>query len=94
MGSPDMRAADPVYGTLELVEWVDSQSTFTGWTLVDDIDPARPVVGELSTVGWVVRENDAAILIASSAGAIDGGSHQICHAMTIPKVAIVKRTRL
>jgi len=89
-----MRSPDPDYGTLELVEWVDSQATFTGWTLVEDIDPARPVVGVLKTVGWVIRENAAAILIAQNVGATDGGSHQICHAMTIPKVAITARTRL
>lgn len=88
------RAADPDFGTLELVEWVDSQTTYAGWVRLDEIGDRRPLVGEMRTVGWVVRENDDAILIAQNVGSTDGGSQQICHAMTIPKVAITSRTRL
>lgn len=89
-----MRAPDPTYGPLELVDWLDSQTTYTGWVDMEDIPPERPVCGHLRTVGWVLRENDEAVLIAQSVGSTPGGSDQACHVMTIPKVAITKRTPL
>lgn len=49
----------------------------------------------MATAGWVIRENDEAILIAGSLGGIDGGtSPQISEAVTIPKVAIIRRELL
>jgi len=74
---------------LEWVEWQDSQTTFTGWTLTEDIDPDLPRAGSIVSVGFLIRENDEAILIAPHFGGIN--AQQVCGAMTIPKLAITKR---
>lgn len=77
---------------LEVVEWADSQTTFTSWTYVHEIADDRPALGLMLTAGWVLRENDDAILICASLGGIDGKTTpQIAEAVTIPKCAIRRR---
>lgn len=81
--------------SLERIEWTDSQLSYASWTHLEDIDPARPFEHQMLTVGWVIRENEGAILIASSLGNTDGcGTPQVCHAMTIPKRCITDRRKL
>ena len=47
------------------VEWKDAQTSH-GWELADDLEVEIPIV---TTVGFLVKENDQGLLIASSVGA-------------------------
>lgn len=67
----------PIY----YIEWSDSQTTMTGWCRDDDIED--PVALYVRTVGFIVKENDEAILIAQN-----DGRNQFSHLLTIPKSAI------
>lgn len=80
---------------LEVIEWVDSQRTYSSWTYVEDIPDEKPVPGLMLTAGWVLGENKAAVMVAASLGGIDGRTTpQVCDVMTIPKVAIMRRHKL
>lgn len=70
----------------ERIVWLDSCS-HEGWH-----DPTgtkyKPV--RCTTFGHVVHEDDKSITLAASVES----KNQVCSAMTIPKVVIVKRVRL
>ena len=82
---------DSLAGDLKLViiEWVDS-SRGDGWVSVDTVDDEAHTV---TSVGWVVKENDAIIVIAPHhSPETPDAKEQICGHMKIPKCAVV-RTR-
>jgi hypothetical protein len=80
---------------LELIEWQDSQTTFPHWTHLDETDPKLPVAGRMQSVGWIIAENDEAVLVAANTGTTgDTDVGQVCAVMTIPKLAITARRAL
>jgi len=74
---------------LVLITWIDSCSG-RGWT---DIDAAKKNHGVVRcrSVGWILVEDEEAILLASSLGGsrIDGEPYCANGEMSIPKVAIL-----
>lgn len=68
----------------EWIRWVDSVRLDSSWAKVPD----NYTVSTVDTVGFVVREDDEAVVVAQS---VDPANDMICGAMAIPKVAIVKR---
>jgi hypothetical protein len=74
---------------LELVSWVDSRQSDGSWRFIDDV-PA-PCVVKCLTVGWVVRESDAAIMIAQSLGDCDSDDYQCAGAKQIAQCCITGR---
>lgn len=72
----------PVY-----IEWVDSQTSNTGWVFDEAIEDPEPLL--VRSVGFVIRENDAALALAQN-----DGHDQYSHVLVIPKSAIRKRSFL
>jgi len=76
---------------LLLVEWVDSHST-SKWRGLDDLEEiSSPYPAK--TVGWLVKETNKVVMLASTLGAYDQKDYRTDAAdiMTIPKVSIIKR---
>lgn len=73
----------------EEIQWIDSQLSYPGWTPVAEIGPL--VTPTIRTVGFVLREDDDAVLIAQC---VVVGQEEFCHAMTIPKCCIRERRAL
>lgn len=69
--------------TLLWVEWLDSVSCGAVWTSTEDA-PADNL--GCSSIGWLIRENDDSITIASHRSPSQVGGD-----MTIPKIAITGR---
>lgn len=76
---------------LEHIVWVDSEVA-AGWC--DGADFDEPTLRRVQSVGWVIGESDDAIVIAAHVQIEDGAVDVVADAMTIPKVAIVRRRRL
>lgn len=68
------------------VKWRDS-STLRGWQSIDD---TRHAVGIITSVGWLARETKDTITLTT--GISECGN--VCDAITIPREAITKMTRL
>lgn len=80
--------------SLVTVSWVDSCSPDGGWTyskqIVKDYEPS-----EVRSIGWLVRETDTALVLASHvANPDDADIEQVDGLMAIPKVAIVARAEM
>ena len=73
------------------VEWIDSASTY-GWIASADIDKVCGP-GNCCTVGFLVREDDLALVLAFS-GATDEKTSPHRDCLAIPKVCITKRQQL
>lgn len=79
---------------LYLIEWIDSHSMYHGWEYVSDIEAPKGMV--CMSVGWIIKETKDNVMIIPHIADIknketDG---QVCGAMVIPIVAIIKRTEL
>jgi hypothetical protein len=71
----------------EWIEWVDSVVVEPGWRpLGDDLD-----IHLIESMGFVVRETKTSVVLAQS---IDKENGNLCGAITVPKVAILRRVRL
>ncbi len=66
------------------VRWVDSRYQ-DGWIEQEDIEPK---IAKISTLGYIVKETDEVLCIASS---IHEASRQVSGTMCIPKVCIFSR---
>lgn len=80
---------------LLLVEWIDSHGGGT-WTSLAELESDFATPCKCRTVGWLVAEKNGVIVLAASLSGesdpgikLSGNGH-----MTIPKVAITKRTIL
>jgi hypothetical protein len=70
-----------------LVEWVDSASAH-GWNHIDAINPALKVC---TSVGFLIKETKDNLIVASSLSF----DPDLCSGdISIPKVAIIKRSRI
>lgn len=73
-----------------LVEWIDSVTHGDGWKRVEDLDlQPSPCI----SAGMVIDETEESITVA---GTVDlwSGHYATIGAITIPKVAIIKRHEL
>ena len=81
---------------LVLIEWLDSNSCYTGWNTKDQIT-SLPIGGlRCRSVGWLVKEaRDHIVIVAHIGGEEENGSFKNgCGDMMIPKVSIVSRKPL
>lgn len=77
---------------LILVEWVDSLQPVTGWHMADDL-PALEAA-KCKTVGWLVAENDDAMMIAQNIANPDSSQEQAGGLMRIPKCCVTSASVL
>lgn len=77
--------------TGERIVWVDAKSGFSSWTLKEDIPKPRDYLARIDAMGFVVAEDDKALILALNRDSLDGG---ISDWMCIPKVCIIKRTKI
>lgn len=77
---------------LELVTWIDSIRHADGWQTVEHYRREAERSLDCETVGWIVHEDDASIMVAQSRMTGDGGC--VTEVIQIPKVAIVARLDL
>jgi len=72
------------------VKWVDSYGCTSAWGFIEDKDP---IAHHCYSVGWLVAESDAAIVVVPHLSpenkAIDSDEHG-CGDMTIPKCSIIE----
>jgi hypothetical protein len=68
-----------------VVKWRDS-STLRGWQHIE----GDHSVAIITSVGWMVKETKTAVTLTT--GISEGGS--VCDAITIPREAVTKMTRL
>lgn len=75
--------------SLVYLEWLDSASS-QGWSSIEDYKPDGIFC---KSVGWIIRETEDLITIASNIGAptLDKSVDQACGWMTIPKAVIRAR---
>lgn len=77
---------------LVYIEWLDAAAVH-GWQDLDTVtDDASPIV--IQSVGWVLRETDAAITLGAHLHKDipqNGAVRQVTDALTIPKAAITVR---
>ena len=75
----------PIY-----IEWIDSCGGSARWQFEEDIIHE---VLTIKTLGFLIKENDTLISVANSiAPETEHQTAQINGVMTIPKIAITKRT--
>jgi hypothetical protein len=75
----------------EVIEWVDSSGA-GHWKTLPQSKP--PSLTRCISVGWVIGETKECVEIASTWSPEDDTTdEQCCGDMTIPKVAIVSRTK-
>jgi len=77
---------------LVLIEWEDSAQPLPAWQLLEDAVDLEIV--KCRSVGWVVREDSAVLLLAPNLGDAESGSPQGCGFLRIPARAITRRVRL
>ena len=71
----------------EWIRWIDSVRLSSDWQpLPQDFEPAV-----IETVGFVMRETDTSIVVVQN---IDNVNGNVSGAMTIPKVAVLKRWKV
>ncbi len=75
---------------IELIEWRDCVS-LGGWQYLADMTAWAGRV--ITTVGLVVEENDADLVLAMSSGDASAGE-VLCNWMSIPKATIMRRVSL
>lgn len=76
----------------EVVEWIDSQGDGSWHPL---FEAKAEEVSRITTVGYVIGETDEAVTLAQSIDGKGGNERRIAmvdNTITIPKVAITKRT--
>ena len=72
---------------LVIVTWVDSAQATPGWEFVSDYRPRAPI--RCASVGWLMQDDDEAVVLAQSCGDIDEVyGAQAAGLKTIPKVAV------
>lgn len=70
-----------------IVKWRDHTAVSREWTHIEDIEVK---VVEVMTSGWVVKEDDIAIVLAQNIGT----NSMVGESMTILKSCIVEQTKL
>lgn len=76
----------PPYKLVEVI-WDDAASNSEAWVHKDDMESPEQVI----TIGFVIKEDDRAIYIASSIANDEDHEDTVGNTMTIPKGMIVSR---
>ena len=75
-----------------LIEWEDSARPHAGWAFLDEMPSAEVV--RCRSVGWIVAETDAVLMLAPNLGDAESEAPQGCGFLRIPKRAVVRRASL
>ena len=75
---------------LEIIRWIDSHSP--GAQIWLDPDEIPHTLMPITTAGFIIHENRKSITVASTI--TDGPDGQVSGVISIPKVAITKRTKV
>ena len=76
-----------------LVEWADSAQPISAWMFLKN-KPRLEII-QCVSVGWLVGETDAVLMLAPNLGDIEsGGSGQASGFIRIPKSAVTRRVEL
>lgn len=75
----------------EVVKWRDSVSS-GGWNYPNEMQEWRGQV--ITTLGFVIREDDFDLVMAQSEGRITDGSPTYCNWISIPKPCILDRKEI
>ena len=76
-----------------MIEWQDSAQPIPSWAYLASFD--APGIVRCASVGWMIREDDVAIVLAPNMGAIGNeNSAQVSGMIQIPTRCIVNVTRL
>jgi len=71
------------------IKWIDSNTSHR-WLNNDDVKTLH--VFEVTSVGFIIREDERELLITESSGDDDGGQQSTHHCPTaIPQIAILSR---
>jgi hypothetical protein len=81
-----MHGYKPPYKYVEMI-WDDAASNSDAWVHKDDIQEPEQVI----TRGWMIKEDDRAVYLASSVSNIKDFEDTVGNTMTIPKGMIVTR---
>lgn len=76
----------PPYKLTEVI-WDDAASNSEAWVHKDDMEAPEQVI----TIGYVIKEDDRAVYIASSVANDEEHEETVGNTMTIPKGMIVSR---
>ena len=80
---------------IEYIEWIDSTGYNSGWFPIKDIKDNEAIQKEdylkCYSIGFVVLETDFSITISDTIEFVNSSIH---NALTIPKMAILKRERI
>lgn len=79
----------PPYKLTEVI-WDDAASNSEAWVHKDDMEAPEQVI----TVGYVIKEDDRAVYIASSVSNDKAHEDTVGNTMTIPKGMIVTRREI
>lgn len=76
---------------IEHITWIDSALGSNTWNLLEDIDKEDLKPIEVSTVGFVIKENAEYIVVALNFG---NNPPQYSNTITIPIRAIISREKI
>ena len=85
----------PIYADARLVlaEWLDSSRPVASWQYLDDMPPLEVV--QCVSVGWLVNESGAVVMLAPNLGDYEsGGSAQASGYIRIPRAAVTRIVEL
>lgn len=83
------KAYKPPYQLVE-VKWDDAASNSEAWVHKDDMEAPEQVI----TIGFVIKEDERAVYIASSVANDEDHEETVGNTMTIPKGMIVSRRNI
>jgi hypothetical protein len=94
-----MVVTKPVEYPIVYVEWIDSRSGSKRWDYDhgDNIPAPKTRVSVVRSVGFLIREDGVAVTLADSYADFDdpdSSAPQVADAITIPKCAIKRRTKI
>jgi hypothetical protein len=84
-----MKKYVPPYPFVEVI-WDDAASNSEAWVHKDDIAAPEQVI----TRGWLIKEDERSIAVASSVSNIEEFEDTVGNTMTIPKGMIVSRRNI
>lgn len=76
----------------ELIRWLDSVQSSPSWARTDSLGPLG--VCECVSVGFVIAEDDAAVMLAQSMADVADDNPQCAGRMQIPKCSVIARRTL
>jgi hypothetical protein len=79
---------------LHIIKWIDSYNAPGVWEEISEMQEPKSMI--CVSVGWIEKETKDNIIIIPHISDIDNKENKghACGAMTIPKVAILKRIKL